>query len=170
MIEVQVLQQHIAAERLGVSRAWVYRACARLGLATQRTGPRAGAGAPTWKGGKKILKGYLWLWQPDHPRASKSGYVAEHRLIAEGMLGRHLLRSEVVHHRDGDPMNNSPANLQVFDSNADHLRHELSGRIPNWTEDGKRRIAAGVQKAASIRRAKSALDGGQQPLRTDHPT
>lgn len=31
-----------------------------------------------------------------------------HRVIAEQMLGRPLLAQEVVHHIDGDPMNNDP--------------------------------------------------------------
>ena len=170
MIEAQTLQQHVAAARLGVSEDWVQRACARLGLATQRTGPRAGAEHTGWKGGTRLVKGYVMQWSPDHPRATKQGYVAEHRLVAEKVLGRYLLPDEVVHHRDGDSMNNAPANLQVFDSNADHLRHELSGRVPNWTEDGRKRIAAGVQKAASNRRAKSARGDDRQPPQSGHPT
>lgn len=170
MIEEQTLQQHVAAALLGVSEDWVQRACKRLGLATQRTGPRAGAEAPTWKGGTRIVKGYVMCWMPEHPNATKQGYVAEHRLVVERMIQRLLLPSEVVHHKDGAPRNNAPSNLQVFDSNADHLRHELKGHIPNWSNDGRRKIAAGVQKAISTRRRKSAVGGGLQPQPIDRPT
>ena len=45
-----------------------------------------------------------------------------HRVIAEQTLGRKLLSTEVVHHRDGNPYNNAPENLQVFANNGDHTR------------------------------------------------
>ena len=38
----------------------------------------------------------------------------EHRVVAEGMLGRSLRPDEVVHHIDGDKTNNSPSNLAVM--------------------------------------------------------
>lgn len=52
-----------------------------------------------------------------------NGYVYEHRLVAEGVLGRLLETREVVHHIDGDKANNDPSNLRVFPSQADHVRH-----------------------------------------------
>ena len=47
----------------------------------------------------------------------------EHRVVAEQMLGRSLEPEEVVHHIDGNPRNNSPDNLFVFSSQADHAAH-----------------------------------------------
>lgn len=38
-----------------------------------------------------------------------------HVMIAEAMVGRKLERHEVVHHRDGNKLNNDPANLEVMD-------------------------------------------------------
>ena len=52
----------------------------------------------------------------------KTGGRLLHRVIAEHMLGRALLPSEVVHHIDGDPRNNDPSNLQVLASSAEHAR------------------------------------------------
>lgn len=152
LIEVQQVTQVIAARQLQTTRAVVQRACIVLSLQTQRTGPRAGPLHPEWKGGRVHRKGYWYCYAPSHPYATKQGYVLEHRLVVEHDLHRYLLPTEVVHHRDANRANNLLENLEVFQSNADHLRHELTGRVPNWTPAGLERIAAGVQKAASIRR------------------
>lgn len=48
-----------------------------------------------------------------HPKA-RSGYVAEHILIAEDTIGRFLKNGEIVHHIDCDKKNNSPDNLSVL--------------------------------------------------------
>ena len=45
----------------------------------------------------------------------------EHRRVAEQTVGRPLLASEVVHHRDGNKHNNHPDNLEVL-TRAEHLR------------------------------------------------
>ncbi|WP_373222702.1 HNH endonuclease signature motif containing protein [Flavonifractor plautii] len=44
-----------------------------------------------------------------------------HRVVAELMLGRPLQPGEVVHHIDSDKRNNSPDNLMVFVSQAEHV-------------------------------------------------
>lgn len=58
----------------------------------------------------------------------------------ETVLGRYLSPEEVVHHRNGDPADNRPENLELFATNGEHLRHELAGRCPNWSEAGRARI------------------------------
>lgn len=47
--------------------------------------------------------------------------VHTHRIVAEKMIGRKLLKGEVVHHIDGDKRNNDPLNLMVFKFQAEHL-------------------------------------------------
>lgn len=96
---------------------------------------------PSWKGGTKLMKGYLYKRVSTHPNGTKHGnYVAVHRLVVEEKIGRYLLPTEVVDHIDGDITNNHPDNLRVFASNADHLRETLAGRCPAWTEEGKKAL------------------------------
>lgn len=146
------------ASYLGVSTKVVERCCRNYNLKTQRTGPRGGDKHFCWKGGRKLVGNYWYIYSKDHPNKTKDGYVAEHRLEMEKHIGRYLERSEVVHHIDGDPSNNSIENLQLFRSNSDHLKHELTGKNPNWTEDGVSRIIEGILKSANRRRLKSDDD------------
>ena len=62
------------------------------------------------------MNGYIVLYSPNHP----NGYVYEHILVAEKILGRPLKKEEVVHHKDGKRNNNDPSNLLVFKTKADH--------------------------------------------------
>jgi hypothetical protein len=63
---------------------------------------------------RRHSKGYVLVYQPNHPWAQKSGYVAEHRLVMEKELGRYLLPLETVHHRNGVRDDNRPENLEVW--------------------------------------------------------
>ena len=63
---------------------------------------------------------YLCEYAPDHPRSTKEGYVYSHVLVAERMLGRNLKSTECVHHIDENKNNNSPENIMVFKTKADH--------------------------------------------------
>jgi hypothetical protein len=92
---------------------------------------------PSWKGGRYIDgDGYVSIYAPGHPYASKAGRVLEHRLVMEAFLNRFLTRSEVVHHRDHDKQNNDISNLELFARNSDHLRVTLAGKKPKWSAEG----------------------------------
>lgn len=69
-----------------------------------------------WKGGRVTWgKGYVAIWEPDHPNAMKIGYVQEHIKVMAEMLGRPLDTShENVHHKNGVHDDNSPSNLELW--------------------------------------------------------
>lgn len=92
------------------------------GIAPKRTGPRPGHSK---KPAERTIDtfGYCWVLKPNHPQANPRGYVREHRLVMEQKLGRLLLSTEDVHHKDGNKQNNDPENLEVFPSRGDHIRH-----------------------------------------------
>lgn len=63
----------------------------------------------------------------DHPAATTNGYVYQHRLVMECVLGRLLERSELVHHQDHDPGNNWPENLELV-SPSEHAHEHQDDR------------------------------------------
>ena len=92
---------------------------------------------PLYKGYRLIQSGYYYVYEPNHPFASESGRIREHRLIAEKYLlkdkysvtidGRKYLSPEYdVHHIDENKLNNSPNNLMIL-TRSEHkkLHHQL---------------------------------------------
>lgn len=68
-----------------------------------------------WNIKKIVSKGdYNYALVPEHPNATKNGYVLEHRIVMENYLGRLLDKNEVVHHKDGNKKNNNIDNLEIM--------------------------------------------------------
>jgi hypothetical protein len=82
----------------------------------------SGKNCPAWKGGRwKDDGNYIHIYSPKHPNCNHQGYVLEHRLIMEAHLGRFLTEEEVVHHINEIPDDNRIENLQLFESNGEHI-------------------------------------------------
>jgi hypothetical protein len=94
----------------------------------QLSAQKRGAKNPSWKGGRKLLRGYVQLLCPDHPFADSKGYVLEHRLVMEAHMGRTLLPTEVVHHINGVRDDNRIENLMLFSSVAEHASLHMKER------------------------------------------
>ena len=74
-----------------------------------------GEKCPAWKGGRRISNyGYVLLRKPDHPNARPDGYILEHRYVMSQYLGRPLRDDEIVHHKDGNRLNNDISNLELM--------------------------------------------------------
>lgn len=71
--------------------------------------------------------GYVRVFEPEHPKAMKGGWVFEHRLLIEQQLGRRLARDEHVHHMNGVKDDNRLENLVVM-SHSEHSRLEGTER------------------------------------------
>lgn len=52
-----------------------------------------------------------------------------HRVVMEQVIGRPLRPGEVVHHRDGNRLNNSPDNLELVHDQQQHTRMHLPGML-----------------------------------------
>lgn len=88
--------------------------CKALGLDTiAKLTHKRGKDSPNWKGGKNIIKGYIRVYAPEHPYATKSRYVMEHKLIMEKHLGRYLKPYEIIHHKNGVKTDNRIENLEL---------------------------------------------------------
>lgn len=63
---------------------------------------------------KKRRDGYISVYMPDHPYATKDGYVMEHILVMENYIGRYITRDEVVHHINKIRDDNRIENLKLM--------------------------------------------------------
>lgn len=70
-------------------------------------------------------RGYIKIYLPSHPCCDCDGYVFEHRIVMEKHIGRHLYKSEIIHHIDGDRSNNHISNLMLLPNLAAHNKFHI---------------------------------------------
>jgi hypothetical protein len=143
------------ADLLDVNPETVRKFARTRGISIERF-DMSGESHPSWKGGTTVDRsGYILRRVPvDGPygyliRAIASrgkagtdpaGYAPVHRIVMHDIIGRPLVKGETVDHIDGNKQNNAPENLRLYQTNADHLRETLKGKVPNWTPEGKSRM------------------------------
>ena len=126
--------------------------CYPCNLAVQRRTYhwKPGPHHPEWRGGHFINQGYAFIniraltgkakklaLQMARTIHGKPAIISEHRLIMALHLDRPLKHSEVIHHRDGNKLNNDISNLEIT-NHADHRR--LDTKYYRLWQDALKRI------------------------------
>lgn len=112
------------------------------------TSAQEGKGNPNFNGGKYVDdKGYLRVLRPEHPKQNH-GYVYEHRLVMEQLLGRILEKWETVHHINEIKLDNRVENL-FLTTVSEHSSIHREGK--SRTEVQKRAVSDNMKKRASTR-------------------
>jgi len=99
----------------------------------------------------RYVNDYRVIYLPDHLNAithgNWMGWIYEHIVVAEKMIGRQLRHNEVVHHLDFNRSNNRTTNLIVLERSQHARLHAwLDAGAPGWQQPGENRVNSGKSK------------------------
>lgn len=145
VLEELYLNQQMSSDEIGrmigCSRKTIRMKLARYGIPVRslREAFRVSRTHGGWNAGRKApikrSTGYVMIYAPDHPDAPKSGYIMEHRLVMERIMGRRLSRHEEVHHINEVRDDNRPENLVVMTKSEHmslHAKQKTGGGRPGF--------------------------------------
>ena len=91
--------------------------------------------APGWKGGVIYKRGYVFIYNPTHPRHDQE-YVKRSRLNMEKKIGRFLTPKDVVHHINGIKDDDRIENL-FLTTRSEHSKHHNKDIVRKKGKDGR---------------------------------
>src|SRR5699024_7530836 len=107
-------------------------------------------------GRKMNNEGYVLLKIPTHPLSFSNGYVLEHRVVFESIIGAYLDKEVIVHHINGIKHDNRFSNLQMMDRGYHTTLHHKGAKRSEET-----------RKRNSIAALKLGWTGNKHPMYKD---
>lgn len=68
-------------------------------------------------------QGYYYILDKEYHRANKQGYAKVADIVAEKHFGVVLKKGQIVHHKDGNKLNDSPDNLEILETTTHNNMH-----------------------------------------------
>ena len=90
-------------------------------------GKRCGDKNNFWKGGQYLSHGYKLILKPHCKSSNSDGYILEHRYIMEKHTKHILNNNEVVHHINGNKLDNRIENLMIYNRSTHAYLHFPKG-------------------------------------------